>query len=59
MIVEPVGSGQSDVDILNIASTIVLVLTPGLGDEIQAAKAGLMEISNVFVIKKGRSLRRR
>ncbi len=52
IIVEPVGSGQADVDILDIASTIVLVLAPGLGDEIQAAKAGLMEIGNIFVINK-------
>ncbi len=52
VIVEPVGSGQADVDILDIASTIIVVLAPGLGDEVQAAKAGLMEIGDVFVVNK-------
>ena len=52
VLVESVGSGQADVDILNIASTILLVLAPGLGDEIQAMKAGTMEIADIFVINK-------
>jgi LAO/AO transport system kinase len=52
VIVESVGSGQADFDILNISSTILLVLAPGLGDEIQAMKAGTMEIADIFVINK-------
>ncbi len=52
VIVESVGAGQADVDILDIASTILLVLAPGLGDEIQAMKAGTMEIADIFVINK-------
>ncbi|MDH5448516.1 MAG: methylmalonyl Co-A mutase-associated GTPase MeaB [Candidatus Bathyarchaeota archaeon] len=52
VIVETVGSGQSEVDIIKIAQTIVVVLAPGLGDEIQAIKAGMMEIGDIFVINK-------
>lgn len=52
IIVEPVGAGQTDTDIFDIASTVVVVLTPGFGDEIQAAKAGLMEIGDIFVMNK-------
>ncbi|EQD36207.1 ArgK protein [mine drainage metagenome] len=52
IIIETVGSGQADLDIMNLADTIVLVLAPGLGDEIQAIKAGIMEISDIFVINK-------
>lgn len=51
-IVETVGAGQSEVDIVRVAHTVVVVLAPGLGDEIQAIKAGLMEIGDVFVINK-------
>jgi len=52
VIVETVGAGQSEVDIIKIAQTIVVVLAPGLGDEIQAIKAGIMEIGDIFVINK-------
>ncbi|EQD29408.1 ArgK protein, partial [mine drainage metagenome] len=52
IIVETVGAGQADLDILGMAHTIAVVLAPGLGDEIQAIKAGLMEIANVFIINK-------
>ena len=52
IIIETVGAGQADLDIMNLADTIVLVLAPGLGDEIQAIKAGIMEISHIFVINK-------
>jgi LAO/AO transport system kinase len=51
-IVETVGAGQSEVAIVRVAHTVVVVLAPGLGDEIQAIKAGLMEIGDVFVINK-------
>ncbi len=52
IIVETVGSGQADLDILGLADTIVLVLAPGLGDEIQAIKAGIMEIASIIVVNK-------
>lgn len=51
-IVETVGAGQSEVEIVKVAQTVVVVLAPGLGDEIQAIKAGLMEIGDIFVINK-------
>jgi LAO/AO transport system kinase len=52
IIVETVGAGQSEVDIIKIAQTIVVVLAPGFGDEIQAIKAGIMEIGDIFVVNK-------
>jgi LAO/AO transport system kinase len=52
VIVETVGAGQSEVDIIKIAQTVVVVLAPGLGDEIQAIKAGIMEIGDIFVVNK-------
>jgi len=52
VIVETVGAGQSEVEIIKVAQTIVVVHAPGLGDEIQAIKAGLMEIADVFVVNK-------
>lgn len=50
--VETVGVGQIEVDIVKTADTVVLVTVPGLGDEIQAIKAGLMEVADVFAINK-------
>ncbi|MGI1691107.1 methylmalonyl Co-A mutase-associated GTPase MeaB [Thermoanaerobacter uzonensis] len=50
--VETVGVGQSEVDIIKIADTVVMVLAPGLGDDIQAIKAGIMEIADIFVVNK-------
>jgi LAO/AO transport system kinase len=52
VIVETVGAGQSEVDIIKVAQTIVVVFAPGLGDEIQAIKAGIMEIGDIFVVNK-------
>lgn len=52
VIVETVGAGQSEVDIIKIAQTVAVVLAPGLGDEIQAIKAGIMEIGDIFVVNK-------
>lgn len=52
IIVETVGAGQADLDILRLADTIVVVLAPGLGDEVQAIKAGIMEIAHVFAVNK-------
>lgn len=50
--VETVGVGQSEVEIIKNADTTVMVLVPGLGDDIQAIKAGIMEIGDIFVINK-------
>jgi LAO/AO transport system kinase len=52
IIVETVGVGQSEVEISKVADTVGVVLAPGMGDSIQAAKAGICEIANVFVINK-------
>lgn len=50
--VETVGVGQSEVDIAGTADTVVLALMPGMGDDIQTIKAGILEIADVFVINK-------
>ncbi|MGA2971577.1 MAG: methylmalonyl Co-A mutase-associated GTPase MeaB [Candidatus Bathyarchaeia archaeon] len=52
VIVETAGAGQSDVDVKELAHTTVVVTAPGLGDEIQALKAGIMEIGDIFVVNK-------
>ncbi|MGC8572672.1 MAG: methylmalonyl Co-A mutase-associated GTPase MeaB [Caldisphaera sp.] len=52
IIIETVGVGQSEVDIMNIANTIVVVTMPGAGDDIQALKAGVMEIGDIYVLNK-------
>jgi len=52
IIIETVGVGQNEVDIVKIADCVVLVFAPGLGDEIQAMKAGVMEIADIYVINK-------
>jgi LAO/AO transport system kinase len=52
VIVETVGVGQAEVDVVKIADTTVVVLVPGLGDSIQTIKAGIMEISGIFVVNK-------
>jgi LAO/AO transport system kinase len=50
--VETVGAGQSDVDVKSLTHTTIVVTAPGLGDEIQALKAGIMEIGDIFVVNK-------
>ena len=52
VIVETVGVGQNEVAVLRLADTVLLVLSPGLGDGIQAAKAGILEIADVLVVNK-------
>jgi LAO/AO transport system kinase len=52
IIVETVGVGQAELDIMHIADTTVVVLTPGSGDAIQTMKAGIMEIADVFAVNK-------
>jgi len=50
--VETVGVGQSEIDIVRCADTTIIVLAPGLGDDIQAIKAGVMEIGDIFAVNK-------
>jgi len=52
IIVETVGIGQQELDIIHHAHSIIVVLVPGMGDEIQTMKAGIMEIADVFAINK-------
>jgi LAO/AO transport system kinase len=52
ILIETVGVGQDEVDIVRLADCTLVVLVPGLGDEVQAIKAGLMEIADIFVINK-------
>jgi LAO/AO transport system kinase len=49
---ETVGAGQSEVEVIGVADTVVLVLMPGSGDSVQALKAGIMEIPDVIVVNK-------
>ena len=50
--IETVGVGQAEVDIVKVADTVVLITLPGMGDDIQIIKAGIMEIGDVFVVNK-------
>ncbi|MDR1617182.1 MAG: methylmalonyl Co-A mutase-associated GTPase MeaB [Syntrophomonadaceae bacterium] len=52
VIIETVGIGQQEVEIMNYAHTVIVVLVPGMGDGVQTIKAGIMEIADVFVINK-------
>ncbi|NWF96330.1 MAG: methylmalonyl Co-A mutase-associated GTPase MeaB [Candidatus Thorarchaeota archaeon] len=52
IIVETVGAGQSEVEVVEIAHTVIVVDVPGAGDDIQAIKAGIMEIADIFVVNK-------
>ncbi|MFZ2780847.1 MAG: methylmalonyl Co-A mutase-associated GTPase MeaB [Rectinemataceae bacterium] len=52
VIIETVGVGQSEIDIVRVADTVLLISVPGLGDDIQVIKAGIMEIGDVFVVNK-------
>ena len=52
ILVETVGVGQSEVEVAGIADTTLVLLAPGMGDGIQAAKAGILEIGDIFVINK-------
>ena len=53
VIVETVGVGQSEVEISRVADTRIVVCAPGLGDEVQAIKAGVLEIADILVVSKG------
>jgi LAO/AO transport system kinase len=50
--IETVGVGQSEVDVMKLCDTTVMVMVPGLGDDIQAIKAGVMEVGDLFVVNK-------
>ncbi len=52
VIVETVGAGQAQVDVARVTHTVVLVEAPGMGDDVQALKAGLMEIADIIVVNK-------
>jgi len=52
VLIETVGVGQDEVDVVRAADTVAVVLVPGLGDDIQAIKAGILEIADVFVVNK-------
>jgi len=52
VVLETVGTGQSEVEVIGIADTVLLVLMPGSGDSVQALKAGIMEIPDVIAINK-------
>ncbi|WP_255551252.1 methylmalonyl Co-A mutase-associated GTPase MeaB [Granulicella sp. dw_53] len=53
ILIETVGVGQDEVDVVAVADVTVLVLVPGMGDEVQSMKAGVMEVADVFVVNKG------
>ena len=52
VLVETVGVGQAEVDVIKIADSTIVVLVPGLGDSIQTIKAGIMEIADIYVVNK-------
>jgi LAO/AO transport system kinase len=52
VLVETVGVGQSEIDVVGLADTTVVLLAPGMGDGVQAAKAGILEVADLFVVNK-------
>jgi LAO/AO transport system kinase len=52
VLIETVGVGQDEVDIVRLAEVTVVILVPGMGDDVQTIKAGIMEIADIFVINK-------
>lgn len=52
VLLETVGIGQSDIEVVGVSHAVLVVLMPGLGDDIQVSKAGLMEVGDVFVVNK-------
>ena len=52
ILIETVGVGQDEVDIVRLAEVTVVILVPGMGDDVQTIKAGIMEIADIFVINK-------
>src|SRR2546421_11851813 len=52
IIIETVGTGQAEVEVMRAAQTVLVVSAPGMGDEVQAIKAGILEIADIFVVSK-------
>ncbi len=52
ILVETVGTGQAETDVISVVDSVIVVAVPGLGDEIQAMKAGILEIADLFVVNK-------
>jgi LAO/AO transport system kinase len=52
VLIETVGVGQDEVDIVRLADITIVILVPGMGDDVQSIKAGIMEIADIFVINK-------
>jgi len=52
IIIETVGTGQAEVEVMRTAQTVIVVSAPGMGDEVQAIKAGILEIADIFVVSK-------
>jgi len=53
ILIETIGVGQNEVAVVDVARTVVAVVTPGLGDDVQAMKAGLLEVAHIVVVNKG------
>ncbi|MDR4479911.1 MAG: methylmalonyl Co-A mutase-associated GTPase MeaB [Nitrospira sp.] len=53
ILIETIGVGQNEIDIVAVAHTVVALTTPGLGDDIQAMKAGLVEVADILVVNQG------
>lgn|SRR5262245_21328257 len=53
ILIETIGVGQNEVEVVDVAHTVVAVVAPGLGDEVQAMKAGLLEVAPIVVVNKG------
>lgn len=53
VLLETVGIGQSDIEVVGVAHAVVVVLMPGLGDDVQVSKAGLMEVGDIYAVNKG------
>lgn len=52
ILIETVGTGQAEVEVMRAAQTVLVVTAPGMGDEVQAIKAGILEIADIFVVSK-------
>ena len=52
ILIETVGIGQSDIEIVGVAHAVIVVVMPGLGDDVQVSKAGLMEVGDIYVVNK-------
>jgi LAO/AO transport system kinase len=53
ILIETIGVGQNEVDVVDVVHTVLAVVAPGLGDEVQAMKAGLLEVAHIVVVNKG------